>query len=69
VLDTIGVDPNFARSGVAKAMLSQLFINLGALRIERVETVLGRENYGLLGFFYKMGFLPSQNLAFVKPIA
>jgi len=69
VLDTIGVDPNFARSGVAKAMLSQLFVNLGALRIERVETVLGRENYGLLGFFYKMGFVPSQSLAFVKPLA
>ncbi len=69
VLDTIGVDPNFARSGVAKAMLSQLFINLGALQIERVETVLGRENYGLLGFFYKMGFAPSQSLAFVKPLA
>ncbi|MDH4190423.1 MAG: GNAT family N-acetyltransferase [Betaproteobacteria bacterium] len=68
VLDTIGVDPNFAHTGVARAMLSQLFVNLGALRIERVETLLGRENYGLLGFFYRMGFAPSQRLAFCKPL-
>jgi len=66
VLDTIGVDPGFARQGVGRALLSQLFINLGALGIERIETVVAKEQLELLRFFYRAGFGPSQRLAFVK---
>jgi len=66
VIDTIGVDPNFAHAGVGRALLSQLFINLGALRVERVESVVAKEHFDLLGFFYRAGFGPSQRLAFVK---
>ena len=66
VIDTIGVDPGFTGAGIGKALLSQLFVNLEALQVERVETVVARENFGLLGFFYRAGFEPSQRLAFVK---
>ncbi len=66
VIDTIGVDPGFTGAGVGTALLSQLFVNLEALHVERVETVVARENFGLLGFFYRAGFEPSQRLAFVK---
>lgn len=66
VIDTIGVDPGFARAGVGRALLSQLFINLGALGIERIETVVAKEQFDLLSFFYRAGFGPSQRLAFVK---
>jgi len=69
IIDTIGVDPGFAHRGVGHALLSQLFINLGALRIERVETVLAKENLDLLEFFYHAGFGPSERLAFVKHLA
>lgn len=68
VLDTIGVDPGFAKHGVGAALLSQLFINLGALQVERVETVVSRENFGLLGFLYKLGFGPAARLNFVRPV-
>jgi len=68
IIDTIGVDPSFARSGVGRALLSQLFVNLGALGIERVETVVAKEHFELLAFFYRAGFDPSQWLAFVKPL-
>ena len=68
VIDTIGVDPNFARRGVGSALLSQLFINLSALQVERLETVVAKENFDLLGFFYAAGFGPSQRLAFVKQL-
>jgi predicted N-acetyltransferase YhbS len=68
VLDTIGVDPDYAHHHVGAALLSQLLVNLEALRIERVETVVGREDFGLLGFLYRVGFGPSQRLAFVKPV-
>ncbi|MFO0648975.1 MAG: GNAT family N-acetyltransferase [Polyangiales bacterium] len=67
VLDTIGVDPAFARRGVGAALLSQLLVNLSALRVERVETVVARENFDLLSFLYRAGFGPSQRLAFERP--
>lgn len=69
VIDTIGVDPDFARRGVGSALLSQLFINLSALQVERLETVVAKENFDLLGFFYAAGFRASQRLAFVKQLA
>jgi ribosomal protein S18 acetylase RimI-like enzyme len=66
VIDTIGVDPNYAHRGVGHALLSQLFANLGALRIERVETVVAPHDFALLGFLYDVGFTPSQRLPFVR---
>jgi ribosomal protein S18 acetylase RimI-like enzyme len=66
VIDTIGVDPGFAHAGIGRSLLSQLFINLGALGIERVETVVAREHLELLRFFYHAGFGPAQQLSFVK---
>lgn len=64
VIDTIGVDPDFAHHGVGHALLSQLFANLGALRVERVETIVADQDLELLGFFYGCGFRPSQRLPF-----
>jgi ribosomal protein S18 acetylase RimI-like enzyme len=69
VIDTLGVDPDFSTRGIGKALLSQLLVNLSALRVERVETQVPRENFKLLGFFYRCGFGPSQSLAFHKRIA
>ena len=69
IIDTIGVDPNFSHAGVGRALLSQLFITLGALRVERVESVVAKEHFDLLGFFYRAGFGPAQRLAFVKNLA
>ena len=68
VLDTIGVDPDYAHCGVGHALLSQLFANLNALGVDRVETVVARENFGLLGFFYDVSFEQSQRLAFDKQL-
>jgi ribosomal protein S18 acetylase RimI-like enzyme len=65
VIDTIGVDPEYAHRGVGHALLSQLFANLGGLRIERVETVVAPHDFALLGFLYDVGFAPSQRLPFV----
>ena len=68
VLDTIGVDPAQARRGVARALVSQLFANLAALRIERIETVVTPDDEALGAFLHAMGFVPSQRLAFVRPL-
>lgn len=68
VIDTLGVDRDYAHRGLARALLSQLFVNLAALRIERVETVVAKANFDLLGFFYRAGFAPGQRLGFVKTL-
>ena len=69
VIDTLGVAPEYAHRGIGHALLQQLFLNLRALRIERVETLVDRLAFELLGFFYDVGFAPGQRLAFVKTLA
>lgn len=68
VIDTIGVAPGYAHHGIGHALLSQLVLNLGALRIERIETVVAAQNLELLGFFQGAGFVRGQRLAFVKQL-
>lgn len=68
-IDTVGVDPLRARQGVGRALLSQLFVNLAALGVERVETVVSPRDLDLLGFFYETGFVTSERLGFVKRLA
>ncbi len=68
VIDTIGVDPAWAHHGIGHALVSQLFANLGALQVERVETVVAPRDHALSGFFYDVGFGPSQRIAFVRPL-
>jgi GNAT superfamily N-acetyltransferase len=65
VIDTLGVDPEFAHRGIGRALLSQLFANLGALRVERVETIVPLQDLVLLGFMQAAGFTPSERLSFV----
>ncbi len=68
VLDTLDVDPDFRRRGIGHALVSQLFVNLSGLRVDRVETSVSKADLALLGFFYDVGFGASQRLAFVKPV-
>jgi predicted N-acetyltransferase YhbS len=66
VIDTLGVAPDYARRGIGRALLSQLFANLGALRVERVETVVAQRDLALLGFLYGAGFAPGERLSFTR---
>ncbi|HET7524928.1 MAG TPA: GNAT family N-acetyltransferase [Burkholderiaceae bacterium] len=67
VIDTIGVDPEYAaRRGVGRAMLRQLFANLDALHVERVETLISCHDLPTAGFFTGNGFEPAQRLALVR---
>ena len=66
VLDTIGVDPTYRQRGIGHTLMSQLFGNLGALHIDRVETSVAPNDLQLLGFLYSAGFTPSKRLAFVR---
>lgn len=69
VLDTIGVDPDYARRHVGRALLEQLLLNLGSLRAERVLTEIEWDDLPLVGFLGRTGFGHAQRLAFEKVIA
>lgn len=64
VLHTIAVDPRYARRGIGDGLLEQLLKNLGALGIDRVETQVDGTAFGLLGWFHRCGFGPSDRLVF-----
>ena len=68
VLDTIGVHPAYEHRRIGHALLSQLFANLGALCVERVETMVAPRDLALLGVLYDAGFAPSQRVAFIRPL-
>jgi ribosomal protein S18 acetylase RimI-like enzyme len=68
ILDTIGVHPGFAGSGIGHALLSQLFLNLATLQVETVLTQVSPENIDLQRFLYSCGFHPSQRLVLSKSI-
>ncbi len=68
VIDTIGVNPDYGKAGIATALVSQLLINLEALHVERVRTRVGWNNLPLIGFLNARGFTPSQQLSLVKKI-
>ena len=69
VIDTVGVDPMRPRQGIGRALLSQLFVNLRGLGVERVETAVAAGRPDLLGFFYGAGFRPSERLSFLKALS
>lgn len=68
VLDTIGVDPTYGHRGVGHALVSQLFADLGALRIDRIETVVTLAELPLLAFLLGAGFARSRRLAFMREL-
>ncbi len=67
-LDTIGVDPAFARRGIGRAMMSQMIDNLAALHVERLETEVARDNFALQKFLFDFDFQASQRLSFQRPV-
>jgi ribosomal protein S18 acetylase RimI-like enzyme len=64
VLDTIGVDPDYQNKGVGRALISQLLVNLGTLRVEKVRTEVDWNDRELLAYLDHSGFRPSQQLCF-----
>lgn len=68
VIDTIGVHPDFAGSGVGHALLADLIKKLSSLQIESIRTKVEHENSALRNFLTRRGFRPSQRLLLIKEI-
>ena len=61
-IDAISVDPRVRGKNVGKALMRQLRLNLGALRITTLRTEVSWDHFGLLGFFRSQGFRPSTRI-------
>lgn len=68
VLDTIGVDPEYAHRGLGRALLARLFVDVERLQARKVETVVRLADGGLLAFFLRAGFEPSERLSFARAV-
>ena len=68
VLDTIGIRPDYQHEDVGAALVSQLIVNLAALRIERIRTVVPWDAFDFLKFLAVNGFRPAQRLCLWKPL-
>jgi ribosomal protein S18 acetylase RimI-like enzyme len=69
VLDTVLVDREFGRQGVASALMEQLVKNLRALRIERLRTEVAWDDHELVAFFKRKGFAPVPRLVLEADLA
>ena len=68
-IDAISVAPRIRGKNVGKALMRQLRLNLGALRITTLRTEVSWNDFGLLGFFRSQGFEPSSRLLPPESIA
>jgi ribosomal protein S18 acetylase RimI-like enzyme len=66
VIDTMGVDTGYARQGVGRALLRELFASLDALHVDQVETEVPWTDLAMQAFFQRNGFTPTQRLPFVR---
>lgn len=65
-IDTIGVHPGFRGRKVGKALMRQLAMNLRALGIESIETLVRWDAWDLLRFLAADGFEPAPRLCLRK---
>lgn len=61
-IDAIAVHPSFRGRHIGKALMRQLKLNLGALRITTLRTEVDWDNFELGAFFQEEGFAPSKRL-------
>jgi ribosomal protein S18 acetylase RimI-like enzyme len=55
-IDTIGVDPDYQRKGVAKILFTEMSANLKKVGVDAIYTLVTRRDWRLLKFFNNLGF-------------
>ena len=66
--DTTWTDPTAAGTRIGQALVSQLLVNLGALRVDTLRTDVRWQDLELLVFLMRCGFAPAQRLSFSMAI-
>lgn len=59
-LDTIGVDPDYQGKGIAVELMKQFIRNAKKAHVEYVYTLVDWNDWDMLQFFEKSGFVPAK---------
>jgi predicted N-acetyltransferase YhbS len=55
-IETVGVDPGFQKKGIASALARELIVNLKAVGVKTIYTLVSWDEWDLLQFFHAIGF-------------
>lgn len=55
-IDTIGVDPDYQRHGIARILFAEMTSNLKKAGVDSIYTFVAKLNWKLLKFFKRIGF-------------
>lgn len=55
-IDTIGVDPEYQRQGIAQMLMKEMIANLKKVGVDTVYTMVNWPDWDLLKFFHAFGF-------------
>ena len=67
-LDTIGIDPDYAKQGIGAKLLEEFIRHVQAAGVSDIQTLVDWDNIQLMKFFNKSGFVPSKTLNLEKRI-
>ena len=59
-IDTIGVDPDFRRKGIGKKLMNEFVDHLKQLGVQKINTLVGKEDTRLMNYFNANQFSPSR---------
>ena len=61
-IDTLGVQPEFRKFGVASEMLDQFVMNMKAAGVKKIYTLVNWDDFALDKFFTRQKFVPSKRI-------
>jgi len=67
-LDSIGIDPDYAGSGIGSLLLDEFISNVKVAGVTNIQTLVDWTDMPLLRFFNKNGFAPSMTINLEKKI-
>lgn len=59
-IDTIGVDPDFRQQGIGKKLMNEFVDHLKQLGVQKINTLVGKEDTRLMNYFNANLFSPSK---------
>jgi len=67
-VDTVGVHPEAKGTGVGRALMEAFLEHARQAGVERVRTVVGWEQWDLMSYFRKSGFLPGTSIVLEREV-
>ena len=61
-LDTIGVDPDYQHMGIGEQLINEFLDHLKALGVQKINTLVDRNDSKLMHFFNTNQFIPSKTI-------